>query len=165
MRASYSQSAGACPAGDDTKSNGRDTSKGAYERAVADWLGPMKRDPKRFVVAHEIAQGFNRNEFLRTGRLLSWFSLRTMGKAIGISKNAVQHQIDKLEKDGLLAIEPGHQRVSSRYQALTPKEQERDISRDISQPAANDAYVPVSETYVPFSEDLCPGPPREDRDL
>jgi Ribonuclease G/E len=123
-------------------------SKGAFERAVADWLGPMKRDPKRFVVAHEISQGFNRNEFIRTGQLVSWFSLRAMGEAIGVSKNAVQLQIDKLERDVLLAVVTGHQRVSSRYRALTPKKDERDISRDISQPAPDDTYV--------FGK-LCPG--------
>jgi hypothetical protein len=77
-------------------------SKGAFERAVSDWLDAVKRHPKlrlAFVVAYEIAQNFNRKDvFERTGQLIPWPSLRTIGEEIGLSKDAVDRHIKKLKE-------------------------------------------------------------------
>jgi biotin operon repressor len=126
------------------------------------FLDPAKRNPD-FAVAYEIAQGFNFATFVSTGQLVSWLSLRAIGKELGISKNAVQLRVDRLETAGLLAVETGHQPVSTRYYApltyVPPIPGNRDISQ---QPAesksepAESTYVPVPKSYVPISETYVP---------
>jgi hypothetical protein len=124
-------------------------SKGTFERAVGGFLDAVKRHPKlrlAFVVAYEIAQNFNRNHFKRTGQLVAWPSVRTIGEEIDMSKSAVERHTKKLEEFGLLAIERGHG-VSSQYRALTSVPP--GVDTDVDHAADG---VPVSETGVPVSE-------------
>jgi DNA-binding transcriptional ArsR family regulator len=132
-------------------------SKGAFERAVSDWLDAVKRHPKlrlAFVVAYEIAQNFNRKDvFERTAQLIAWPSLRTIGEEIGLSKDAVDRHIKKLKEFGLLAIEPGRGRgVSSQYRALTCVSPAVDTSEPADDGADEGTCVSVSETCVSVFE-------------